>query len=398
MNRSLFFRAAWLIVLVAMAWPLGVMARPYSQCPADTDGVDTDGDGLTDNDHVCRHLAAGDGFVNMADGRLLYMFGFSDVTGMADDMVMMHSMLTANFPAPTLQIREGQKLFLTLTNVGMLMRPDLFDPHSVHWHGFANAAPVFDGVPDSSVSVIMGSSLTYFYDVRDAGTYMYHCHVEASEHMQMGMLGNLFVTPRQDGTAITYPAGSGRVYTRFAYNDGDGSTGYDVAYPLQLSSFDPDFHDASLAIQALPFANMRDTYPMLNGRGYPATTVAGALSNTETGNPSQPVSSRIVATQGQRILLRISSLSTTEFFTVTVLGIPMQVVGKDARLLRGPTGLSTAYRTNEVTLGGGQSADVILDTLGVPKGTYFLYSTNLNQLSNGFAEDMGGMMTEIIVQ
>jgi len=37
---------------------------------------------------------------------------------------------------------------------------------------------------------------------------------------------------------------------------------------------------------------------------------------------------------------------------------------------------------------------VILDTAGVPPGTYCLYGTNLNQLSND-NEDFGGMMTEI---
>ena len=80
---------------------------------------------------------------------------------------------------------------------------------------------------------------------------MYHCHVEASEHMQMGMLGNLYVTPGQDGTSKTL---MGRTFTKFAYNDGDGSTGYDVAYPLQLHAFDPVFHDASFAVQAPNFA------------------------------------------------------------------------------------------------------------------------------------------------
>ena len=43
------------------------------------------------------------------------------------------------------------------------MRPDLFDPHSVHWHGFPNASPVFDGEPMSAISINMGQSLTYFY-------------------------------------------------------------------------------------------------------------------------------------------------------------------------------------------------------------------------------------------
>ena len=36
-------------------------ADVFTQCPADTDGIDTDGDGIADNDHICIHLAAGDG-------------------------------------------------------------------------------------------------------------------------------------------------------------------------------------------------------------------------------------------------------------------------------------------------------------------------------------------------
>ena len=248
-----------------------VRAEVIVQCPADTDGIDTDGDGIVDNDIVCKHLAAGDGFINMADGKLQYMFGFSDVTHMMPADVMSMAMLGGNFPAPTIKVKEGQKLYLTLTNVGMMARPDLFDPHTVHYHGFPNASAVFDGVPDASISINMGASLTYFYYNAEPGTFIYHCHVEATEHMQMGMLGQLYVTPRQDGTAFPDPDGSGRAYTKFAYNDGDGSTGYDVDFPIQIASFDPDFHDASLTVQPLPFALMKDNYPMFNGRGYPDT-------------------------------------------------------------------------------------------------------------------------------
>ena len=39
---------------------------------------------------------------------------------------------------------------------------------------------------------------------------------------------------------------------------------------------------------------------------------------------------------------------------------------------------------------------MLIDTSGVPPGTYFLYTTNLNFLSNG-AEDYGGLMTEIVI-
>jgi hypothetical protein len=40
--------------------------------------------------------------------------------------------------------------------------------------------------------------------------------------------------------------------------------------------------------------------------------------------------------------------------------------------------------------------DVILDTSSIAPGRYLLYTTNLNYLSND-GEDLGGMMTEIIV-
>jgi FtsP/CotA-like multicopper oxidase with cupredoxin domain len=367
--------------LLLAAGPL--RAEIFTQCPP--------GPGV-----VCKHLAAGDGFIRMADGKQLYMFGFSDVSGVPNANVMTAGTLAANFPGPTIEVKEGDKLYLTLSNVGMAMRPDLFDPHTVHWHGFPNAAPIFDGMPDGSVAINQGASLTYFYNVVDPGTYMYHCHMEATEHMQMGMLANLYVHPAQDGTAFVH---SGRTFTKFAYNDGDGSTGFDVEVPIQIGSMDGAFHDASNTIQPLPFALMKDNYPMLNGRGYPDTvsTAPPTPPADNGGQISQPIDSRIVATAGQRILLRISNLNVTRFNTLASYGLPMRVVGADARLLRGPSGQDTSYLTTSVTIGGGQSVDVIVDTLGVTPGTYPLYTTNLNFLSND-TQDLGGMMTEIVVQ
>lgn len=342
----------------------------------------------------CLHLSAGDGFVNMADGRTLYIFGFSDMTGVPADQVMEQGTLKADFAAPTITMKEGERLYLNLTNVGMMMRPDLFDPHSVHWHGFPNASTIFDGEPMASLAITMGASLTYYYNVAEPGTYMYHCHVEATEHMQMGMLGNLYVTPAQDGTPLTF---QGRSYTKFVYNDGDGSTGYDVAYPVQIHAMDPNFHEASITVQPLDFAGLYDRYSMLNGRGYPDTINTAQLGASSDNNfhPSQKVNTLITATQGQRILLRVSNLSF-DYYTLTVLGIPMKVVGKDAKLLRGPTGISLYYDTAALDLGGGETADVLLDTAGIAPGRYFLYTTNLNHLSND-GQERGGIMTEIVI-
>lgn len=396
----------WLLLLALLLIGAVPAAAVVSvQCPGDNNG-----DGVIDKSDPnhpnaqCMHLAAGDGFVTMADGEPMYMFGFADITGTKPNKAIDVGTLAAVFPAPPIVLNEGDEFFLSLTNVGMLMRPDLFDPHTVHWHGFPEAASVFDGVPDSSISINMGSTLTYYYNVVEPGTYMYHCHVEATEHMQMGMLGNLYVHPAQNnGPPIEYPVGSGKTYSTFAYNDGDGSTGYDIDFPIQIGSFDSAFHGASLDVQPLPFALMRDDYPMLNGRGYPDTVqtsgpAAPVEANPVDGVSTQPESSLVTAAPGQRVLLRLSNLNVTRFYTLQTLGISMQIVGKDASIQRGPDGKNLYYMTNSVILGGGESVDAIVEIPAdaVPGTTYFLYTSNLNYLSNN-EEDFGGMMTEIRV-
>ncbi|HAM72726.1 MAG TPA: hypothetical protein DCM86_13880 [Verrucomicrobiales bacterium] len=357
------------------------------------------------------HLVCGDGFAKMGDGTELYTFGFSDQTEVANnptdnpdkgpDKVLAFAHSAATISAPTIVLEQDQEFHLDLSNVGFDYRPDLFDPHTVHFHGFPQAAPIFDGMPMASVSVLEGATLPYFYRLNIEGTYFYHCHVEATEHMQQGMIGNLYVHSRQDkiaaGTPLAHlPPGKGpahRTSYRYVYNDGDGSTEYDVEYPMQITGFDHHFHDEEIGIQPPAFATLFDTYPLLNGRGYPDTVKTGSIQNS-LGINAQQVSSKVTARRGQRVLLRISNVSETDFNTLTVLGIPMTIVGKDARLLRGPDGKNLYYRTTSVTLGGGETADAILDTAGLPIGTYFIYAARLTQLSND-EEDYGGVMTEI---
>ncbi len=381
--------------------------------------------------HVrCRSITCGDGHVLMGDrdrtgnADLIgngdtFIFGFKDVTGVPPDQILPLGFAGAQHLAPTMVANQGEELWLTLTNAGFRERPDLVDAHTVHYHGFPNAGSSFDGEPMASFGINIGSSLTYYYKNEEPGTYMWHCHVEAAEHMQMGMLGQLFINPAQDLT--TAPING---FTKFAYNDCTtfplltdpmcGATGYNILKPVEITSFDPDFHHHDNTYQPVRFDLMNDTYPMFNGRGYPDTIVPAPIINNGTPFdpahlPSQPVNAIIgdpttlKVTVGQKVLLRMPSLSTVDFYTVSVLGIPMEVVGQGARLLRGPDpgipgqfGLSTIYKTNSVTIGGGEAYDIILDTTGVPAGTYFMYTTNLNGLNND-SEDFGGMMTEIVV-
>jgi FtsP/CotA-like multicopper oxidase with cupredoxin domain len=368
------------------------------------------------------------------------------LTGHVDPRQIMDvGVMNGNIPAPLMAIDEDDEFFLTLTNVGMIMRPDLFEQHTVHFHGYPNASSFYDGVPDASVAINIGGSFTYYYLAPDAGTYFWHCHITPPEHLQMGMVGQIYVRPRQNRvgmqngvlTAPTktlfsglqdqqidnrtksdckddalctspLPPANGAVHannksgtpTLYAYNDGDGSTAYDVEYPIQIHGFDPNFHFVGMTFNPEPFTDMKDKYFLLNGRSYPDTTTTGAMQTVAadgTNHFSQPLNSVINIPAGGRALLRISDLDVTEFQTLASLGIPMHVVGLNARLLRDEAGGNMAYDTNSITLGGGESIDVILDASNYAAGqTFYLYTPNLDHLSND-AENFGGLMTEVHV-
>ncbi|KAF3996031.1 multicopper oxidase domain-containing protein [Glaciimonas immobilis] len=452
----------------------------------------------------CQHISGGDGFATMADGQQIYLFGFGALSGLADlnnglpgtevakvfngafvgpvfpgdgttpnnaaitepALMMNNGVLSAQAPGPMMAIDEDDEFFLTLSNVGMIMRPDLFEQHTVHFHGYPNASSFFDGVPDASVAINIAGSFTYYYTAPDAGTYFWHCHITPPEHLQMGMVGQLFVRPRQNRLApgenlyialhdylyptvpiskrvaahypnVSFPPedckkdilcstplpgrDNGVVQiagAKYAYNDGDGSTRYDVEYPIQMMGFDPNFHFIGMTFNPEPFADMKDKYFLLSGRGYPDTIgvpgyaglpaastnplPGGAMTTAASDGVAresqvQPTLITINKTGGQtRALLRVSNLSVTEYHTLATVGVPMLVIGFHARLLRDTAGENLYYTTNSVTIGGGESADVILDVSMVPVGTYFLYTTQLDHLSND-AENFGGMMTEIHV-
>jgi hypothetical protein len=360
-------------------------------------------------------------------------------------------MMNGNIPAPLVAFDEDDELFLSLTNVGMIMRPDLFEQHTIHFHGYPNASSVYDGVPDASVAINIGGTFTYYYLAPDAGTYFWHCHITPPEHLQMGMVGQLYVRPRQDripantnlyaalqqqftdlrttcnpsfdilcanylpsgGSAATGPIqGTNKLGTAqwYTYNDGDGSSAYDLEYPIQIHGFDPNFHFVGMTFNPEMFVDMKDKFFLLNGRSYPDTVQPGPMATQSSDGKmhySQPLPSIINVPAGGRTLLRIADLDVSEYQTLATLGIPMKEIGFNAKLLRDQAGVNLGYYTNSVTLGGGESQDVLLDATDAGCGStgcaanlypvgsvFYLFTPNLDHLSND-QENFGGLMTEV---
>ena len=425
------------------------------------------------NEYAFQYVATASGLAaDTGNDLAAYASSPPTIDGHVDPRPIMDvGVMNGNIPGPLAAFDEDDEFFLTLTNVGMIMRPDLFEQHTVHFHGYPNASSFYDGVPDASVAINIGASFTYYYLAPDAGTYFWHCHITPPEHLQMGMVGQLYVRPRQDrvpvgGNLYTYlgyqngisepatnpvvdlrtacnpaadilcsagmpavntgatrpaagalcngtsPSGEGTT-PQYVYNDGDGSTCYDVVYPIQMHGFDPNFHFVGMTFNPEMFVDMKDKYFLLNGRSYPDTVAAGPQATiTSDGQMhySQPLPAIINIPAGGKAALRLVNLSVTEYHTLQSLGIPMHVVGWMAKLLRDQSGINTEFWANSITLGGGESNDVILDAsdngcsayLGTgcaaklypPGSTFYLYSSNLDHLSND-AENFGGMMTEV---
>jgi hypothetical protein len=196
-----------------------------------------------------------------------------------------------------------------------------------------------------------------------------------------------------------------------------------------MHGFDPNFHFVGMTFNPELFVDMKDKYFLLNGRSYPDTVgpcgvgvggtnpsagcVAGPQATITTDGAmhySQPLPAVVNIPAGGKALLRMVNLSVTEYHTLESVGIPMKEVGFMAKLLRDQDGNNTEFYTNSITLGGGESLDVILDASDAgcisfagagcaaklyPAGsTFYLYTPQLDHLSND-AENFGGMMTEV---
>lgn len=321
---------------------------------------------------------ATDGFISMPDGSKHYIFGFVDLSGIPDrDIFAFRG--RAQLVAPLLDVTVGTKIELTLTNLGMPERPDLDDSHTIHWHGFPNQIPLWDGVPEASISVPVGRDFIYYYKPLGAGTYMYHCHFEPVEHIQMGMIGPLIARPADYDPSVAD--------LKTAYGAGTG-TAFDREYFLLLTELDPLAHREVLDAQGFDWTEYRPAYWLINGRSYRDT-----IREENGGLDAQPYACLIRANAGERVLLRFINLGFEEH-AVTILGVPMKIVGRDARLLRGLHGEDLSHFRDVLYLGAGQTADVIISP--EKAGVFPLFNRGYHKNNNNGASP-GGMMSHVTV-
>jgi hypothetical protein len=366
-------------------------------------------------------LSATDGYITMPgrEDDPVYIFGFipvpNDTVGNLENAFKGR----AQHVAPVIDTTAERDVYIKLTNLGLIQRPDLTDSHTLHWHGFRTPSALYDGVPEVSIAVPITRQFTYFYRPHNAGTYMYHCHFEDVEHVHMGMTSIVFVRP----------AG----HPNWAYDD--ASTAFDRHVAILLNEVWTHFHDGDRDIQETIMTDYDPEWFTLNGRCYPQTVLpndddAVAASrndlriltpNANNGDDeaSQPVSALVQVNPGERVLLRLANLGYLEH-SMELPGIELRVIGQDATFLGAGSGfVDRRYSTSTLDIGPGEARDVLFTAPpydpAQPSGTdewgtfnrYFFKNRDYRRLANlgspgaggpnGAVDGLGGMATEVRV-
>jgi FtsP/CotA-like multicopper oxidase with cupredoxin domain len=92
-------------------------------------------------------------------------------------------------PGPTLKVQQGSTITVHVTNHGDLEA-------TVHWHGL-RLENRWDGTHETQAPIPVGETFTYQVHVPDPGAYWYHPHIREDYGQEMGLYGNILVTPAE---------------------------------------------------------------------------------------------------------------------------------------------------------------------------------------------------------
>ncbi|MBK8132494.1 MAG: multicopper oxidase domain-containing protein [Gammaproteobacteria bacterium] len=174
-------------------------------------------------------------------------------------------------------------------------------PHTIHLHGVDHPFSADHGMPHdeaaahgdhathgvgtdgvaetSEMPALPGNAQIYRFAPRVAGTFFYHCHVQANVHILMGMQGMFVVEEARSNNSVqTLNIGAGQVRNSSVAVRERYDREYDLHYFdlfKKLSSTVQDYADTRLRLQAQHrdwnITEDSPNYFLLNGRSFPYT-------------------------------------------------------------------------------------------------------------------------------
>lgn len=227
-----------------------------------------------------------------------------------------------------------------------------------------------------------GGSVNYIFTATRPGVFLYESGTRPEQQLPLGLYGAI----------VVHPAGVDNPFSpdyKTAYGRNTG-TSFDVEKVLILGEIDSRFNSAIGAGKTFNMLDFEPDYWVINGRSYPHTL----LPDGKDLLVSQPVSSKVNALPGQRVLLRCINAGCQNH-TFRLEGITARVVAVDSWPLKPQRGsIDATYLKNTITIASGESYDLLF-TAGA-RGQYYLHDRDLYHLCNA-NQFPGGMATRLDV-
>ena len=339
---------------------IGLAVIPLSQADAKVHGLSG-----TSPTPVFNFIASA-AHITTPDGGSLLFWGFGDA-----------SAGIPQYPGPTLIVNEGDTVTINLTN-------NLAEPVSMTFPGLdvtSHEAPLFPMGDRTMLNSVVseaapnGGTRTYTFTASRPGTFYYQSGSNQPIQLRMGLFGAIVVRPAQNGTAMTingndyrflrglYTLATGttgtgvtKTFTQFAYDDGDGSTGYDREYLFLFSDMDPAFHSWMEFGGAYDISKWKANYWFINGRCAPDTMDMPNVANL----PNQPYNAQPFMHPGEVILIRYVAMGR-DLHPLHTHANHVRVVATDGNLLStaatGTTGADLSWLTFTLTQFPGKTFD-----------------------------------------
>ncbi|WHY70552.1 multicopper oxidase family protein [Fictibacillus enclensis] len=257
-------------------------------------------------------------------------------------------------PGPTIVVNQDDKIRVEIKN-------NLKEPTSVHWHGLIVPNKMY-GVPavEDSPKIMPGKSFTYEFKIKQAGTFMYHSHVNVEKQEMMGLGGMLVSLPKNNKQKID------RDYTLLTQE-------WKLEKPKSKMDMNMGTKDKSEGevtqgtYEVNPKAMMWNVFTF-NGKQMPDTTP-------------------LKVKKGERVKIRLGNLSM-ESHPIHMHGHNATVIAKDGVPLK----KSAQYLVNTVNIAPGETYDIAFTADNT--GTWPLHC-HLPHHTAGKGQKEGGMFTTV---
>ncbi|KAB2833715.1 MAG: multicopper oxidase domain-containing protein, partial [Candidatus Brocadia sp.] len=284
------------------------------------------------------HLYATDGFQEMADGELIYFWGFTHAKDFADAGEIKtkeerdEKLLPLKVPGDEIRLTSGKNYVVVLHNAGFYeieAHSGIHGvPHTIHFHGL-DLIPAYDGVPNLPYTpVFPGEKYRYLLTIPEdiEGSYLGHCHVDTTNHLMAGMYFPLILEKRPNEI--------------YGYK-------FDREYTLIMSEVDSEYMEMLRTEGSIRRGlDWKSNYFMLNGRIF----LDNLVNPLSTINDPK---TRIVAYEGETVLVRLMAVGYNHIFAWHPHGFHGLVIATDGRKLSYP------YEKDTLLIGSGERYDIL---------------------------------------